>query len=71
MWEQYRKTLIPLQAIILIACGWLYLTGQAPLMGVLVIFLVMQLGAVLGAMWAARIKHRIERNRDRLPLDKS
>lgn len=58
MWQQYKKTLIPTQLAIIAACILLYWKSKMPLPGVLVFFVVMQTGALIGAMWAARLKRR-------------
>jgi uncharacterized membrane protein YfcA len=69
MWAQYRKTLIPTQVVILTVCLITLLVFKAPWQGILAIFVAMQIGAVLGARWAMRLKRKIEASRpDRLPL---
>jgi hypothetical protein len=56
MWTQYRRTLLRIQAVIaVVTCAALIATGfRAP--AATVFFVVMQLGAVVGAMWGARIR---------------
>ena len=54
----YRKTLIPMQIGIIAVCA-LAAFRRLPLLGVLVIFLVMELGAFLGALWGARLQRRV------------
>jgi hypothetical protein len=67
MWQQYRKTLIPLQLFIFAACITVYfVTWLWPL--VLGIFAIMELGALAGAASAARLKARTEQAREALPL---
>ena len=68
MWEQYRKTLIPTQFIVLTICLCTLLLFKAPWQGVLAIFVAMQIGAILGARWAVRLKRKIEVSRGGLPL---
>jgi len=69
MWAQYRKTLIPTQVVILTVCLCMYFVFKAPWQGILAIFLAMQIGAILGARWAVRLKRKIEASRqERLPL---
>jgi uncharacterized membrane protein YfcA len=70
MWAQYRKTLIPTQIFIIGACVIGYYWGRLPLNRVLPAFLFMELAAVVGAWWAARLTRKIERSNNRLPLEK-
>jgi hypothetical protein len=70
MWQQYRKYLIPTQLFILAMCGVLYLLGKAPLVSIVAVFGVMQLGALAGAWWGTRLKAKMQRDSDRLPLDR-
>ena len=60
MREQYKKTLIPTQITILVvtiaALLWSHRVAAA-----LAFFVVMQLGAVLGALWGTRLKNKVER----------
>ena len=69
MLEQYRKTLIPMQIGIFAVCAFL-LFRHVPLLAVLYFFLVMQLGAVLGAWWGARIRRKVRAARGELPLSR-
>jgi ABC-type uncharacterized transport system permease subunit len=70
MWkERYRKTLIPNQVGILLVCLILAFYVKMPWIGVLAYFLVMQLGALLGAMWTSRLLKKFDRRRrDELDL---
>ena len=60
MREQYKKTLIPTQITILVvtiaALFWSHRVVAA-----LAFFVVMQLCAVVGALWATRLKNKVER----------
>ena len=69
MWEQYRKTLFATQLFILTVCG-LMIYGHVQFTGVLVVFVVMQLGALIGARWAARLRRKVleSKSKDDLPL---
>ena len=70
MWEQYRKTLIGTQLFILSICA-LLVYKHVPIAGVAVFFAVMQLAALVGARWAARLKRKIiesKAKKDDLPL---
>ena len=68
MWTQYRKTLIPTQILVVTVCLCTFLLFKAPWQGVLAIFVAMQIGAILGARWAVRLRRKIEAARDPLPL---
>jgi uncharacterized membrane protein YfcA len=69
MWIQYRKTLIPTQVVVATVCLLTLLLFKAPWQGIVAIFVAMQIGAVLGARWAIRLRRKIEASRqDRLPL---
>ncbi len=59
MWKQYRKTLYPTQALILIVCGAMVIGWHMPLVGALIFFLIMQASAVIGAIWAVRIRNKV------------
>jgi hypothetical protein len=60
MWQQYKRTLPFVQATILVVSVWIYLTLHHLLLVAALFFAVMQLAAVLGAIWAARLKATIE-----------
>ena len=69
MWAQYRKTLIPTQLIVITICLCTLLLFKAPWQGVVAIFVAMQIGAILGARWAVRLRRKIEASRGNpLPL---
>ncbi len=68
MWAQYRKTLIPTQFIVLTICLCTLLLFKAPWQGVVAIFVAMEIGAILGARWAVRLRRKIEASRNPLPL---
>jgi len=56
MWAQYKKTFLRIQImILLVTCAVLFATGGR-LPQAVVFFTVMQIGAVLGAMWGVRIR---------------
>jgi hypothetical protein len=71
IWERYRRTLIPTQVLILSVCAIAMFALHVPWQAAGVFFLVMQLGAVLGAAWGVRIQRKITNARNRrsdLPL---
>ena len=60
MWEQYKKTLVGMQAVIAVITGCSYLTMYRSLAPAAMFFVVMQVGAVFGAYWGARLKSRAQ-----------
>ena len=61
MWEHYRKTFFGMQAVIWLVTIVVYLFfGQQWRMAA-TFFLVMQFSAVSGAVWAARLRARVNR----------
>ena len=60
MWDQYKKTLWPMQLLIAaVSCAllaWSHLWSLAALF-----FLSMQFAAVVGAMWGVRLKDKVLR----------
>jgi hypothetical protein len=60
--QQYRKTLVSTQVLIgVITLGVLFRTQR--LAAALAFFATMQIGALIGALWAVRLKSKIERAR--------
>ncbi len=68
MWEQYRKTLVPMQLFIVAACAAALFFGRMPPVAVGATFVVMELGALLGAWWGARLQRRLRARQEELPL---
>jgi uncharacterized membrane protein YqjE len=60
MWTQYRTTFLRIQALILIVTCAAFVAAGYRLPAAAVFFAVMQLGAVLGAMWGVRIRGTLE-----------
>jgi hypothetical protein len=68
MWQQYRKTLVSMQVFIaMITLGVFVLLGRQWTTAA-AFFVVMQISAVIGAVWACRVKALMQRSTDRLPL---
>lgn len=61
--------MIPMQIVIFVVCTFLYYTGRTSGGGTLMVFAGMQIAALLGAWWGARIRKQIEGNDERLPLE--
>ncbi|HVZ37200.1 MAG TPA: hypothetical protein VG963_32480 [Polyangiaceae bacterium] len=55
MWEQYKRTFVGMQAFILVAVLCI-LIGSHRVYAAGVFLIAMQLGALFGAMWGARLK---------------
>jgi hypothetical protein len=60
MWSHYKTTLLRIQTLIaMVTCAVWFATGHR-LPEAAVFFTVMQIGAVLGAMWGVRLKAKVE-----------
>jgi hypothetical protein len=61
MWDHYRKSFWSMQVMILgITCAVFVMARQLWLVAAL-FFVVMQLGSVIGALWATRLRRKLER----------
>jgi H+/Cl- antiporter ClcA len=60
MWEQYKKTFAVTQAVILTVAVAVTFSTRAWNAGAL-FFVIMQFGAIFGAVWATRIKRMVPR----------
>jgi uncharacterized membrane protein YfcA len=60
MWEQYKRTFVFTQVVIVFITCLAYL-GQRQWPMAALLFLVMQVGAVLGAAWAQRLRRNLDR----------
>jgi hypothetical protein len=68
MWQQYRKTLVPMQIMIVaFAFAAIFLT-HGNVMGCLWVLGVMEAGAVAGAWYGVRLRGRIQARANALPL---
>jgi hypothetical protein len=59
MWDHYKKTFLPLQIGIWLAVCLLVLATRDPASG-LAFLAILQVGSLLGAAWAARIRRLAE-----------
>jgi uncharacterized membrane protein YfcA len=59
MWEYYRKTFARMQMFILLISGALYYALGHRVVMVATFFAMMQVGAVVGAWWGARLRRRM------------
>ena len=60
----YRRTLVPVQIGIVTICAFA-VYRRVPLTGVLILFVTMQLCAILGALWGARLQRRVRKAQER------
>jgi uncharacterized membrane protein YfcA len=61
MWEHYRKRFWGMQVVIAsFAVGFYYLTSRRLLIPAALFFVTMQLGSLLGAAWATRLKRKYQ-----------
>jgi hypothetical protein len=60
MWEQYKRTLPLIQLTICMVTLAIYFTLNHLVLLAAVFFAAMQVSAVFGAMWAYRLKRKIE-----------
>jgi hypothetical protein len=67
MWAQYRKTLIPIQALILTVCVTLWML-KIDSRSIATVFVVMEIGSLYGASFGARWRRRLVASTDALPL---
>ena len=63
MWEQYKKTFLGVQVLAVGVAAWVYLGISHWWRPAAFIFLVMEVSGVFGAMWASRIRRRMESQR--------
>jgi hypothetical protein len=60
-WEQYKKNFSTMQAVILIATIAIYMYLGHEMPRAAVFFSMMELGAILGAIWGVRLKRKVNR----------
>jgi hypothetical protein len=61
MWEQYKKTFAKTQLVIVgITAGTYFYVGHMVARSA-AFFVVMELAAVVGAMWGTRLKNKVDR----------
>ena len=66
MWQHYRSTFTGMQIVIAVVAASIYLLFGHNWLMALTFFVVMQLSAVIGAVWATRLRVIVERRRSRL-----
>jgi len=63
MWEQYKKTFLGVQVLTFGASAWTYFGVTHWWPSAALVFLTMQVGGVLGAAWADRLRRKIQQQR--------
>lgn len=66
MLERYKRTFWVTQAVIALITGAIFMRFHV-WQGAAVFFAAMQIGAITGSVWAARLKRKIERGQGLLP----
>ena len=69
MWDHYKKTFVGMQIVIAVVCLAVYFFYGHSLVRVAAFFVIMQWSAVMGAVWAARIRAASRRKAVGLPLE--
>lgn len=62
MWAQYKKTFVFTQVLICLVTLAVYLGMHRLWILAAIYFVTMQVGAVLGAAWALRLRRKVERS---------
>ena len=60
MWDYYKRTFAAVQVAALLVCYMVYTKTNHALFPPVVFFLSMQVSAVLGALWANRLRRKIQ-----------
>ena len=60
MWDYYKRTFAAVQLVALLGVYLAYTKTNHALLPPVVIFLSMQVSAVFGAMWANRLRRKIQ-----------
>lgn len=60
MWEHYRKRFLGMQVVITVFAVGFFLTSHRGLFPAALFFAVMQIGSLLGAAWASRLKRKYQ-----------
>ena len=67
MWDQYKKTLIAMQIVILLVTTAVFIISSLwTVAGTF--FAIMQIGSVLGAVWGSTLRHRVLAGQHRISL---
>jgi hypothetical protein len=66
MWQHYQKTFAGMQIMIAVVTAGIYFFVGRQMVAALTFFIVMQIGALLGAAWAARLRRAMEQRQSGL-----
>ncbi len=67
MWDQYKRTFIAMQVVILLVTIGVFIISRLwTVAGTF--FAIMQIGSVLGSVWGSSLRHRIIAGRHRISL---
>jgi hypothetical protein len=61
MWQHYQRTFAGMQIMIAVVTVGIYFFLGRQMAAAVMFFIVMQIGALLGAAWAARLRRLMER----------
>jgi hypothetical protein len=62
MWEQYKRTFLRMQLLIVLVSAGMYLFLTRAVAPTLTFFLVLQAAAIAGAHWGAQLRKRFSAN---------
>jgi hypothetical protein len=60
MWLQYKRSFLFIQVLIALITVGVYLNARHLVLVAALFFVAMQVSAVFGAMWATRLKRKLE-----------
>jgi hypothetical protein len=60
MWDYYKRTFVMVQVAALLVSAMVYTQAGHGVAAPLVFFMAMQVSAVFGAMWANRLRRKIQ-----------
>jgi hypothetical protein len=61
MLDQYRRTFVKTQAVVLGVTAWTYFAMGREMTRAAAFFAVMQLAALVGAAWGVRLRNKVDR----------
>jgi hypothetical protein len=62
MWNYYKKTFLAVQIAIALVCWLTYRMASHDLGSAAIVFIVMQVSAVIGSLWANRLRRKMTCN---------
>jgi uncharacterized membrane protein YfcA len=70
MWTEYKRTAVVIQLFIIALIGTVRWRAHTPWDALLFVFIFLQLGALAGAWFGARLKKQAQKSDDQLPLQR-